>query len=146
MIKTTFKLTGTLDVKVYNQAGELVTEQHIKNLVVDAGKALVANRLKEDVEAAITHIAVGTDGTAAAGAQTTLLGEVARVALTSATVTANSIAYIATFPAGIGTATLLEAGLFNDAVAGTMLSRTASINVAKAATDTLTITWTITVN
>ena len=141
-------LTGELLVQLTNNVGNIVQEQHIKNLVVTSGKELVANRLKENTKPAIGWIAVGTDGTAASAGQTTLVAEVSRVAVSSATVTSNSVAYVATLPAGTGTGTgtLLEAGLFNAASLGTMFSRTASINVVKGATDTLTITWTVTVN
>jgi len=75
-----------------------------------------------------------------------LVTEVARSAMTSATVSTNTIVYVANYAAGTGTGTLVEAGIFNDATTGTMLSRTASINVVKSATDTLTISWTITVS
>jgi len=146
MITNNFTLVGTLDVVVTDSDGKIKQSQQIKNLIVDAGKELVANRLKADTEAAIGWVAVGIDGTSAAANQTALVAEVARAAVASATVTANSVAYSVTFGAGIGTGTLLEAGLFNDASAGTMLSRTASINVVKGATDTLTIVWTVTVN
>ena len=145
-MKSTLELFGELQVTVTDQTGAVTFEQHVKNLVVTAGKELVANRLKNNTEAAIGYVAVGTDGTAASVGQTALVAEVARAAVTSATVTTNSIAYVATFPAGTGTGTLLEAGLFNAASTGTMFSRTASINVVKGATDTLTITWTVTVN
>lgn len=146
MITNKIELVGTLDVTVTDSNGNVVDSQHIKNLIVDAGKELVANRLKDNTQAAIGWIAVGTDGTAAGAGQTALEAEVARAAVSSAVVTANSITYTATFGAGTGTGTLLEAGLFNDATVGTMLSRTASINVVKGATDTLTIVWTITAN
>ena len=146
MITNKIELVGTLDVTVTDSNGNVVDSQHIKNLIVDAGKELVANRLKDNTQAAIGWIAVGTDGTAAGAGQTALEAEVARAAVSSAVVTANSITYTTTFGAGTGTGTLLEAGLFNDATVGTMLSRTASINVVKGATDTLTIVWTITAN
>ncbi len=145
MINSTFTVTGQLQVVLTDEQGN-IKQQDTHNLVVTAGKNLVASRLKDNSEAAIGYVAVGTDATAASAGQTTLVAEVARVAITSATVTTNNVAYVASFPAGTGTGTLLEAGLFNDATVGTMLSRTASINVVKGATDTLTITWTITVN
>ncbi len=145
MINSTFTVTGQLQVVLTDEQGN-IKQQDTHNLVVTAGKNLVASRLKDNSAAAIGYVAVGTDATAASAGQTTLVAEVARVAITSATVTTNNVAYVASFPAGTGTGTLLEAGLFNDATVGTMLSRTASINVVKGATDTLTITWTITVN
>lgn len=139
------KMTGSLRAVVTNSDGVVVQEQEIKNLVVTTGLNYVASRMKDASATAMSHMAVGTTATAASAGQTALVAEAARVAATS-TVTANSIAYVASFPAGTGTGTLVEAGIFNDPTAGTMLSRTASINVVKGALDTLTITWTLTVS
>ena len=144
MITNNYTLQGELRLVVTDTVGNTISDTTVKNLITSAGKELIANRLKADTEPAIGWCAVGTDGTAADAGDTTLAAEVARVAVTSATVTANSVAFVSTFPAGTGTGTLLEAGLFNDNSAGTLFSRTASINVVKGATDTLTITWTIT--
>jgi hypothetical protein len=91
---------------------------------------------------------VGTGTTAAAVGDTTLQTAVAssRVTLTSATVTTNNVAYVATFPAGTGTGALTEAGIFNASSSGTMLCRTVFSVINKGAADTLGITWTVTVN
>jgi hypothetical protein len=50
-----------------------------------------------------------------------------------------------TFGAGVGTGALTEAGIFNAATAGVMLSRVVFSVVNKASTDALTITWAITI-
>ena len=58
----------------------------------------------------------------------------------------SDLVYIATFPPGTGTGALVEAGLFNAAAAGTLLCRTIYSVINKAAGDSLTVTWTITIN
>lgn len=136
---------GKLDIVLRNASGVVIEERHIPNLVVDTGNNYIASRMKDATATAMTHMAVGTGGTAPTAGDTTLAIEAARVALTSTTVTGNAVAYVATFPAGTGTAALVEAGLFNASSAGTMLARTTYSVINKGAADTLTVTWTITV-
>lgn len=141
MISDNLKLTGNLTIAVNN---EIV--QETKNLVVTAGKNFVASRMKDTTKAAMTHMAVGTGTTAAAAANTTLVSETDRNALTSTTVTNNEIAYVATWAAGDATAALTEAGIFNASSGGDMLCRTVFSVVNKGASDSMTITWTVTVS
>jgi len=140
MIHDDLKLTGALTIALND---EIV--QETENLVVTAGKNWVADRMN-DVNTVMTHMAVGTGTTAAAAGNTTLVTENDRNALTSTTVTANAVAYVATWAAGDGTAALTEAGLFDAASAGDMLARTVFSVVNKGAADSMTITWTITVS
>lgn len=141
MISDDLKLTGNLTIAVND---EIV--QETKNLVVTAGKNFVASRMKDTSKAAMTHMAVGTGTTAAAAANTTLVSETDRNALTSTTVTNNEIAYVATWAAGDATAALTEAGIFNASSGGDMLCRTVFSVVNKGASDSMTITWTVTVS
>ena len=141
MISDNLKLTGNLTIAVNN---EIV--QETKNLVVTAGKNFVASRMKDTTKAAMTHMAVGTGTTAAAAGNTTLVSETDRNALTSTTVTNNEIAYVATWAAGDATAALTEAGIFNASSGGDMLCRTVFSVVNKGASDSMTITWTVTVS
>jgi hypothetical protein len=97
-------------------------------------------------ESVMSHMAVGTGSTAAAAADTTLGTELNRQSLTSTTVTDNALAYVASYAAGTATGSLTEAGIFNASSAGTMLCRTVFGTVTKAADDSMTITWTITVS
>jgi hypothetical protein len=60
-------------------------------------------------------------------------------------VSTNTVTYVSTFAAGNATGTLVEAGLFNASVAGTMLARTTFTAIPKGAGDTLTITWVLTI-
>jgi hypothetical protein len=102
--------------------------------------------MKDATTTAMSHMAIGTGTSAAAAGDTTLGTEAGRVTLTSTTVTANAVAYVATFGAGTGTGAITEAGLFNASSSGDMLCRTVFSVINKGAADTLGITWTVTVN
>ena len=146
MIQDSIKLTGELRITVTNPKGNVKHEVVVPNLVVTAGKNLIASRLKDTTDAAMSHMAIGTGSTAAAAGDTTLGTEAGRVALTSTTVTANAVAYVATFGAGTGSGAITEAGLFNASSSGDMLCRTVFSCINKGAGDTIGITWTVTVN
>lgn len=141
MVNENLKLTGALTIALNDKV-----VHEVDNLVVTAGKNFVASRMKDTTKAAMTHMAVGTGTTAAAASQTALVTENDRNALTSTTVTANAIAYVCTWAAGDATAALTEAGIFNASSGGDMLCRTVFSVVNKGASDSMTITWTVTVS
>jgi len=124
--------------------GETVKE--VDNLVVTAGKGFVASRMKDATTTAMTHMAIGTGSTAAAASNTALGSQAARTTLTSTTVSGADVTYVDTFAAGTGTGAITEAGLFNASSSGTMLCRTVFSVVNKGASDSMTITWTVTVS
>tara|TARA_B100000035_G_scaffold313459_1_gene327191 strand:+ start:786 stop:1226 length:441 start_codon:yes stop_codon:yes gene_type:complete len=146
MIQDSIKMTGELRITVTNPEGNITQETVVPNLVVTAGKDFIAERMKDATTSAMSHMAIGTGSTAAAAGDTALGTEAGRVALTSTTVTANAVAYVATFGAGTGTGAITEAGLFNASSSGDMLCRTVFSVINKGAADTLGITWTVTVN
>ena len=140
MISDDLKLTGNLTIALND---EIV--QETDNLVVTAGKNWVADRMN-NANTVMTHMAVGTGTTAAAAGNTALVTETDRNALTSTTVTNNAVAYVATWAAGDATAALTEAGIFDASSSGDMLARTVFSVVNKGASDSMTITWTVTVS
>jgi hypothetical protein len=146
MIQDSIKVTGELKITVTNPNGNVTQETVIPNLVVTSGKDYIAERMKDATTTAMSHMAIGTGTSAAAAGDTTLGTEAGRVTLTSTTVTANAVAYVATFGAGTGTGAITEAGLFNASSSGDMLCRTVFSVINKGAADTLGITWTVTVN
>jgi len=146
MINDLIKVTGELKITVTNPEGNVKQEVVVPNLVVTTGKNLIASRLKDTTDAAMSHMAIGTGSTAAAAGDTALGTEAGRVALTSTTVTTNSVAYVASFGAGTGTGAITEAGLLNASSGGTLLCRTVFSVINKGAADTLGITWTVTVS
>lgn len=122
------------------------TVQEVPNLVVTTGKNYVASRMKDTTAAAMSHMAVGSGSTAAAASDTALGSELDRQALTSTTVNNNTITYVATFGAGDGTGAVTEAGLFNASSGGSLLCRTVFSVVNKSSTDSMTITWVVTIS
>jgi hypothetical protein len=73
--------------------------------------------------------------------ETTLIAEMNRLPFISSVRTGNYIEYICDWVAGVGTGTISEAGIFNNAVGGTMLSRIAFPPINKLADDSLSINW-----
>lgn len=140
------KATGKLTIEIKNDKGTVIETREVKNLVVDAGLDYIASRMKDTTATAMSHMAIGTGSTAAAAANTTLGSEADRNALTSTTVTDNAVAYVASFAAGEGTGAITEAGIFNASSGGTLLCRTVFSVVNKGASDSMTITWTVTIS
>lgn len=142
------KAKGSLVIVLRGPDGKIKEERKVENLVVQTGLNYIASRMKDASATAMTHMAVGTNNTAAANGDTALGAEVSlsRTALTSTNVTTNSVAYACTFAAGTGTGALTEAGIFDASSSGTMLARTVFSTVNKGAADSLTITWTVTVS
>ena len=144
--KEELKVTGGLKVEVKDKDGNVKDTRELKNLVVTAGLGFIASRMKEATADAMTHMAIGTGTTAAAAGQTALVTEAARQSLTSTTVSSNTVEYVAAFAAGTGTGAITEAGVLNAASGGTLLCRTVFSVVNKGASDSMTITWTITIS
>ena len=141
MLKDGLKLTGKLSIAINNK---IVRE--VPNLVVTDGKEYVASRMKDTTADAMSHMAIGTGSTAASASNAALGAETGRVSLESTTVTANEVEYVATFAAGTGTGAITEAGILNAASSGDLLCRTVFSVVNKGASDSMTITWTVTVS
>jgi len=145
MIKETLRTFGKLDVVLTNELGEVKQKFTVPNLVVQTGRNFIAHRMTSNSNVVMSHMAIGTNNTAAALNNTTLGTESARVALTSATTTANVVTYIATFNPGTPSAAnaVVEAGIFNAGSGGDLLCRTVFDVVNKGTLDTLSITWTV---
>jgi len=141
MLNDGLKLTGNLKIALNGE-----TVQEVKNLVVTDGKEYVASRMKDATATAMSHMAIGTGSTAASASDAALETEAGRVSLTSTTVTSNAVEYVATFGAGTGTGAITEAGILNAASGGTLLCRTVFSVVNKGSSDSMTITWTVTVS
>ncbi|SVC43348.1 uncharacterized protein METZ01_LOCUS296202 [marine metagenome] len=141
MISDDLEMKGRLVIQIND---EIV--QEVDNLVVTVGKNYVASRIKDATATAMSHMAVGTNSTAAAAGDTALGTEAGRAALTSTTVSTNTVTYVGTFAAGTGTGALVEAGILNASSSGTLLCRTVYTTVNKGANDSMTITWVITVS
>ena len=135
------KLTGKLIIALNGR-----TVQEVDNLVVTAGKGYVASRIKDATATAMSHMAIGSGTNNPAAGDTALQTELGRVALTSTAVSAAVVTYVATFGAGTGTGAVTEAGILNASSSGTLLCRTEFSVVNKGSSDSMTVTWTVTVS
>jgi len=145
MFTESVNIKGSLEVILLDVNGIQKDYRKVENLVVAVGKQVIAARLLGNTLAVMSHMAVGSDSTAAATGQTALGGELGRVTLDSSTRVSNVNTYIATFPAGTGTGALTEAAILNASSTGNMLCRTTFSTVNKASGDTVVITWNVTV-
>lgn len=126
------------------RGGVVVKEWRRDNLVVDVGKTLIVSRLR-NLDTKPTHMALGTSATAPASGQTALQGtELARLAFSGESQSANSVTYTANFT-GSWTGTVEEAGIFNDATTGTMLARFLTGTFDKDSNDEIEVQWTLTI-
>lgn len=146
----TLRSRGRLSIVITDQYGQTKEKREVDNLVVNAGLAYIISRMVGVAKAVMSHMAVGS-GTSTAAAGNTDLGNLlgSRKALTSTTISGannESVIYVGTFNPGEGTGAVTEAGVFNAASSGDMLCRTVFAVVNKAATDTMVITWTITLS
>jgi hypothetical protein len=147
MLLDKMKAKGKVGIVLKDKFGNVKETREIDNLVVDTGLDYIASRMGGTSASVMSHMALGS-GTTAASANDTDLQSIlgSREALDSTTVTDNTIQYVASFEAGDGTGAVTEAGIFNASTAGTMLCRTVFSVVNKAADDTMSVTWTITIS
>lgn len=146
-LKEDIPAIGRLYIQLLDANGKVKESRDIPNLVVTYGLNLIAQRLVSGSSAVLSHMAVGTSNTPGpALTQTALQAQVnPRVALTSSIVTASSITYTTSFGAGTCTGLLTEVGLFNDTTLSQMFARSIFTAIDKTASDTLMVTWTITI-
>lgn len=152
------KLAGKLNIVVTGEDGTIKDSRTVDNLVVESGLRWITESMAKtsNSPAAMTHMGIGDSTQAAADSDTNLLGpNTFRKTFTTATVANSSpaagrgnIVYQCQFLTGdnITGGAITEAGIFNAASGGTMLCRTVFPVVNKGANDTMTITWTITLD
>jgi len=143
------KASGRLTVERKNSSGEMVESFVVPNLVVQTGLNFIAGSMLKTTTnspARMTHMGIGSDNTTPVLADTALGTQLNRQALTSQTVSGNTVTYVATFEPSEGTGAVKEAGIFNASSNGTMLCRTVFPVVNKEAGDTITITWAVTIS
>jgi hypothetical protein len=155
-------MRGFLTLRVSDREGRLVYEQPRKNRIVTSGRRLVAQMFggvsSEPAPTHVTHIAVGTDGTAPADGDDALraqrsarkpLGEVVyedfdepgpggQVRRVRARLTAEF-----DFGEANGGEPLREAGVFNAGTGGVMYNRVVFDPVTKTEAFKLTLIWDI---
>ena len=143
------RLSGYWWVKLYGPDGVLKESREGKNVVTTNGKEALASLLASNLNSGTTntfqYVAIGTDATAEAAAQTALLSEASRHTGTVSYISGAIYQVTATFAAGSGTGAIVEYGLFNSNSAGTMLTRDTESAINKGASDTLTVVHQVTI-
>lgn len=141
------QMRGDVVIETFDPATGAVKERReVKNLVVTVGKNFIASRMVGTTAVVMSHMAIGSSSTAPANGDTTLGSELGRVALSALSASGAVVTHAATFPAGVGTGAVVEAGVFNASTAGTMQCRTVFPVVNKGVDDAMQITWTVTVS
>lgn len=137
------KLVGRWRSELKGPDGEIKDFRVGTNVVCTNGKEFLASFLYSAAVAASTftckYIAIGTDSTAEAAAQTALFTEVSRHTGTVSYVSNQIFQVTATFAAGSGTGAIYEYGLLSSNAAGTLLARDTEAVINKGALDTLTV-------
>ena len=142
------KIKGTHYLKIVRKNGE-IEEWNVDNMVVNGGLGLITARLQASSSAVANYMAVGSGTTAVGASQTTLATETTDGGLErgtgavsqQTTTTANDTYQITKTWTASGTKTVEEIGVFNDATAGTMLSRVLTGSRTLYAGDTFTDTY-----
>lgn len=134
------------------KTGKIKHEEKINNTFVTVGKNSIAAGLMgttDNSQGIITYCALGTSVVAATLADTTLTTEIYRKLISVRSVSGNVATFQTFFTTAEANGTLREAGLFGDAAtattdSGTLFSKLA-MNRVKTSSDTLTLSWDITI-
>lgn len=139
------KLSGAVVLELLDKNGVVVDRLEKKNLVVANGLTLLMQRLGGS-GSALTHTGIGSGTTAPSNADTDLQTSIVRRVFDNpgGSVAGTTITFYCLFPAGTGTGTITEAGLFNALSGGTMFSRIVFDAMTKSASLSLAVSWTIT--
>lgn len=157
-LDTLSTLTGRLHIELRDEKGGLKHVLDVNNIVVTAGKGHIASLLQDRSSVnEMTRMAIGTGSSGPSVGDTDLGAEITtglsgtRVSITRTNPSATSVLYTATWTPGQATnGAITEAGIFNASAvgpaSGTMLARSVFSPIAKAAGDTLSIAWTVTIS
>ncbi len=144
--------TGKVLIQLQNVHTGKIRQGLCDNMVVTAGKNAIADALRgttANTKGIITYCAVGTGSTAPALADIAMQTELARKLISVRTVDGKTAVFQTFFTTSEGNGTLREAGLFGDDASATSGSGTLFCRVAisrtKTSSDTLTITWNVTI-
>lgn len=144
------ELKGHYYVTLYGPDGTVKDHRWGENVVTTVGKEFLASFLKSAALAASTftakYVAIGTNSTTEAAADTALGTEASRHTGTVTYTSGGIYQVTATFAAGSGTGAIVEYGLYSSSSAGTLLSRDTEAAINKGASDTLTVVYQLTLS
>jgi hypothetical protein len=143
MNKDSSGIKGRIVVELFGQDGKLKDRRDVENIVTNAGRQAIIDRLQGTTPPSAAFVAIGTGAVAAAAADTTLGTEVARSS-SAAPLTqpdAHTDRCIETFAAGTGTGSITETGRLTANSGGVLMGRQVFTAVVKTASDSLQITY-----
>lgn len=144
------RLRGKFFASVYGPNGELKAERHGPNVVTTGGKEYLAAFLNSAAQGASTfparYLSVGTDATAEAASNTVMGAAVARQTGTVSYISGQIYQVKATFPSGMAAGQIAEYGLFNTSTGGTLISRDTENTIAVGSSDSLVVTYQLTIS
>lgn len=150
MFESSISITGHWRMQLTGPDGTLKQEVAGKNVITTNGKELLAAYLASAAASATAntfkYVAVGTGTASETAADTALATELSRTTGTASYVSGAIYQVTATFAAGTATGAITEYGLFNSSSAGTMFSRDVETVINKGASDTLTVSTTVTLS
>lgn len=146
-------LTGQVHMVLRDRYGFIKEERYGPNLVVNAGKAEVAQLISSTSLSGtpFTNIAIGIDNTAPAVGQTALQSEITSaggqrvvgfISNETTSVTNDTCQFITTYNF-TASFSVQESGIFNNTAAGDMLCRQTFTALSVSSADALTVTWKI---
>ena len=142
---TTIHIAGRVRVLHLSRTRKIKALVEGMNIVTEGAFELIAQHLGGGAAVLPTHIALGTGGTFPDPTQLVLDAEVERVVLADSFV-GRQVTYTANLGAGLTPpVSILEAGIFDDAVAGTMWARFLTGQLDFEAGDALDVEWELTI-
>lgn len=140
------KPVDNVTITVRGPDGQIKQTVKCHNLVTTVGKNGIADQLLASPSISKpSHMAIGTGTTAAAAGDTALQTELDRNALTSKTRSTNVVTMVGDWAAGDGTGAITEAGILDAASTGNLYVRAVFSAINKGASDTLSISWALTI-
>lgn len=151
-MKEKIRIKGKLHVVLKDKDENIKSDTNHINTVTNLLDAHVADQMSDSGDATIGFIALGTGTGQGAGDDDLASYQAATLIALSGTPTQgtggddNDVVYSGYWGAGVGTATITEAGIFlgSKTSRDDMMFYDDSLNVAKGANDTLKIDWTST--
>jgi hypothetical protein len=138
-MKDAITIKGRVRIVIANADGTS-SDEWTGNLVVAAGRNLAASRMKDASATPMSHVGVGSGQTPPAAGNTALQAQTIRKAATISLSQA-SLSYAVVFNPGEIVGEISEAGLFNAASAGDMMSRVVFHPRNVLPTSSVSITW-----
>jgi len=141
-----FKIKGKVRIIVRDaKMGKILQIVEKSNIIVGGGKNLIASLVNGESANIPNYCAVGSGTTTPSVSDTTLEGEIGRLAVTQRSRANNVITYSTFFGSGDCNGTWNKVGLFNAQSGGTLFSEALiSPSIAKDTTKTVTIDYSVT--